>query len=130
MNSQMEKLKQLDAAEKEVANALFSADGYIKNPSGLSVCGAGHAFMELSKDKPSIKQMDLHTSNFVKQLQAIDTNLHKQISYLSQVSTGQAHEGSSYASQKIHHMAWHRMEHARLRLNELERLKNQHQNRQ
>jgi len=39
--------------------------------------------------------------------------------------TGQAHEGSSYAAQKTLQMAWHRSEHARSKVNELERTKNQ-----
>ena len=34
---------------------------------------------------------------------------------------GQLHEGSSYASQKVLQMAWHRLEHARSRVAELER---------
>jgi mediator of RNA polymerase II transcription subunit 11 len=37
---------------------------------------------------------------------------------------GQPHEGSGYASQKVLQMAWHRLEHARSRVNELERIKN------
>ena len=47
-----------------------------------------------------------------------------------QVSTGQPHEGSSYASQKVLQMAWHRLEHARSRVAELDRLKGQHSGRQ
>ena len=42
------------------------------------------------------------------------------------LSTGQPHEGSGYASQKVLQMAWHRLEHARSRVNELERIKNKH----
>merc|ERR1712059_239874 len=55
-----------------------------------------------------------------------DTGLTEHIKYLSQVSTGQPHEGSSYASQKVLQMAWHRLEHARSRVSELDRIKNQH----
>lgn len=40
--------------------------------------------------------------------------------------SGQPHEGSGYASQKVLQMAWHRLEHARSRVNELERIKNKH----
>lgn len=36
---------------------------------------------------------------------------------------GQPHEGSIYASQKVLQMAWHRLEHVRSRLNELEKNK-------
>lgn len=42
------------------------------------------------------------------------------------MSTGQPHEGSGYASQKVLQMAWHRLEHARSRVNELDRIKNKH----
>eukprot|EP00092_Neocalanus_flemingeri_P059813 GFUD01071618.1.p2 GENE.GFUD01071618.1~~GFUD01071618.1.p2 ORF type:complete len:120 (+),score=51.39 GFUD01071618.1:54-413(+) len=59
---------------------------------------AGMALSEVAKDKPSQKQ----------------------------VSTGQPHEGSSYASQKVLQMAWHRLEHARSRVSELDRIKTQH----
>ena len=38
---------------------------------------------------------------------------------------GQPHEGSSYAAQKDLQMAFHRLEHVRSRLNELERMKNE-----
>ena len=37
------------------------------------------------------------------------------------MSTGLPHEGSSYASQKVLQMAWHRLEHARSRVAELDR---------
>ena len=37
------------------------------------------------------------------------------------MSTGQPHEGSIYASQKVLQMAWHRLEHARSRVAELDR---------
>lgn len=42
------------------------------------------------------------------------------------LTAGQPHEGSGYASQKVLQMAWHRLEHARSRVNELERIKNKH----
>lgn len=45
---------------------------------------------------------------------------------ISLLNLGQPHEGSGYASQKVLQMAWHRLEHARSRVNELERLKNKH----
>ena len=40
------------------------------------------------------------------------------------MSSGQPHEGSGYASQKVLQMAWHRLEHVRSRINELDNLKN------
>lgn len=63
---------------------------------------------------------------FLKTLSAVENKLTDQINYLTQVSTGQPHEGSGYASQKVLQMAWHRLEHARSRVNELERYKIKH----
>jgi hypothetical protein len=40
--------------------------------------------------------------------------------------SGQPHEGSGYASQKVLQMAWHRLEHARSRVVELEKIKTKH----
>ena len=84
------------------------------------------ALTEVGKDKPSQKQVDLLVTQFMNSLQTIDTSLTENIKYLSQVSTGQPHEGSSYASQKVLQMAWHRLEHARSRVSELDRIKTQH----
>merc|ERR1712055_811659 len=97
--------------EKEVVNCLHTA---------------GMALSEVAKDKPSQKQVDLLVTQFMNSLQTIDTSLTEHIKYLSQVSTGQPHEGSSYASQKVLQMAWHRLEHARSRVSELDRIKSQH----
>ena len=46
-----------------------------------------------------------------------------QIKYLTQVSTGHPHEGSSYPAQKVLQCATHRLEHTKSRLNELDRLR-------
>ncbi|RWS26535.1 mediator of RNA polymerase II transcription subunit 11-like protein [Leptotrombidium deliense] len=111
MNVSTDRLRELDVIEKELQNALQSA---------------GVAIQELSKDKPTIKQVELHSNAFLKSLQTVENGISKQIMYLTQSSTGQAHEGSCYASQKVLNMAWHRLEHARLRLNDLERCRLQH----
>ena len=42
------------------------------------------------------------------------------------VTPGQPHEGSGYAAQKVLQMAWHRLEHVRSRITDLERIKNKH----
>jgi len=84
----------------------------------------GQALIELSKDKSSLKMSEQQTHQFLKTLNLVETKLTEQINYLTQVSTGQPHEGSGYASQKVLQMAWHRLEHARSRVNELERNKN------
>lgn len=86
----------------------------------------GQVFMELSKEKSSLKQAENHTQTFLKTLGAVESKLTDQINYLTQVSTGQPHEGSGYASQKVLQMAWHRLEHARSRVNELDRIRVKH----
>lgn len=115
------------------------------------ICWTGQACMELSKEKSSLKQAESQTHQFLKTLGQLESKLSEQINYLTQVSTGmctyltisfpnsfpslrrvsttifligQPHEGSGYASQKVLQMAWHRLEHARSRVNELERIKN------
>ncbi|KAB7506699.1 Mediator of RNA polymerase II transcription subunit 11 [Armadillidium nasatum] len=50
-------------------------------------------------------------------------NIEKDIASVLQYGR-QAHEGSSYNSQKILQMTWHRLEHIRSEVNELEKLKN------
>lgn len=82
--------------------------------------------MELSKEKSSLKQAENHTQTFLKTLGTVESKLTDQINYLTQVSTGQPHEGSGYASQKVLQMAWHRLEHARSRVNELDRIRLKH----
>src|SRR6266487_7147126 len=115
MSGPSEKLRKLESIERELASAMQSAST---------------ALTELSKEKPSMKQVESNASNFLKQLERVETEISQQIMYLTQVSTGQPHEGSSYASQKVLHMGWHRFEHARQRLNELERTKSKHQQQQ
>nr|CAG4638884.1 EOG090X0LXA [Cyclestheria hislopi] len=105
----VERLQALDNVEKEIASCIQSA---------------GQALMELSKDKPSMKQVESHTSQFLKTLNHVESKLSEHINYLTQVSTGQPHEGSAYGSQKMWKTAWHRLEHTRSRLQELENLKN------
>lgn len=60
---------------------------------------------------------------FLKSLGTVESKLTEQINYLTQVSTGQPHEGSGYASAKVLQMAWHRIQHARSRVHELEESK-------
>lgn len=107
MGAPTERLQQLDNIEKEIAGFLQSS---------------GQALTELAKEKPSMKAMENYTSNFLKALESVDSGLSRQIQYLTQVSTGQSHEGSSYASQKELQMALHRLEHAKSRVTEVERL--------
>lgn len=111
MSAPMERIQALDTIEKDLITCLHSA---------------GQVFVELSKEKSSLKQAENHTQTFIKALSSVETKLTDQINYLTQVSTGQPHEGSGYASQKVLQMAWHRLEHARSRVNELDRLRQKH----
>lgn len=62
----------------------------------------------------------------MKSLKLVESTLSEQINYLTQVSTGQPHEGSGYASAKVLQMAWHRIHHVRSRVRELEESKQKH----
>lgn len=48
----------------------------------------GQALTELSKDKPANKQVEAHVAQFRQTLTNVETELAKQINYLTQVSTG------------------------------------------
>lgn len=48
----------------------------------------GQALTELSKDKPANKQVEAHVTQFRQTLTNVETELAKQINYLTQVSTG------------------------------------------
>ncbi|CAB3360078.1 Hypothetical predicted protein [Cloeon dipterum] len=107
----MDRLQVLSQIENDVISCMQSA---------------GQALMELSKEKSSVKQAETQTQQFLKTLNSLESKLSDQISYLTQVSTGQPHEGSGYASAKVLQMAWHRLEHVRSRINNLEKIKNKH----
>ncbi|XP_013115270.1 mediator of RNA polymerase II transcription subunit 11 [Stomoxys calcitrans] len=104
----LEKIHVLDDIEKEIILCLQSA---------------GQALQELSKEKSSQKNAETQTAQFLKSLQNVEMKLSEQINYLTQVSTGQPHEGSGYASAKVLQMAWHRISHVRSRVRELEETK-------
>ncbi|KAJ6647421.1 Mediator of RNA polymerase II transcription subunit 11 [Pseudolycoriella hygida] len=107
-HSPLEKIQALDSIEKEIILCLQSA---------------GQSLLELSKEKSSQKAAENHTQQFLKSLSAIEGKLSDQINYLTQVSTGQPHEGSGYSSACALQMAWHRIHHARSRVRELEESK-------
>lgn len=115
MANQLEKIQALEAIEKEII---------------LCIQSAGNALQELSKEKPSQKNAENHTNQFLKSLNSIENKLSDQISYLIQVSTTSAHEGSGYASAKILQMAWHRMHNVRHCIKELEEAGNRHAKKQ
>ncbi|KAI1293702.1 Mediator of RNA polymerase II transcription subunit 11 [Halotydeus destructor] len=111
MSSSNDRLKQLESIEVDLAKGIQSA---------------GQAIQELSKDKPSMKQVETHSTTFLKTLERVEGSIGKQIQYLNQVSTGQAHEGSAYASQKVLNMAWHRLQHSKTQIHELDTMKLRH----
>lgn len=85
----------------------------------LSFYFTGRALAELAKEKPSEKTMNSSVKSFTRTLEGVESNLTKQINYLSQVASGQPHEGSSYSAQKDAQMAIHRLENAKVKLLEL-----------
>lgn len=87
---------------------------------------SGQSLQELGKEKTSQKAVENNTQQFLKSLNIIESKLSEQINYLTQVSTGQPHEGSGYASAKVLQMAWHRIQHARSRVRELDESKNKY----
>lgn len=95
-------------------------------PHKITIFFAGQSLQELGKEKTSQKAVENHTQQFLKSLNIIETKLSEQINYLTQVSTGQPHEGSGYASAKVLQMAWHRIQHARSRVRELDDSKNKY----
>ncbi|XP_073941806.1 mediator complex subunit 11 [Choristoneura fumiferana] len=111
MAGPMERIQVLDDIEKDIITCLQCA---------------AQALLELGKEKSSQKQAETNTSQFLRTLSQVESKLSDQINYLTQVSTGQPHEGSGYASQKVLQMAWHRLEHVRSWVNELDRLKASH----
>ncbi|XP_046864344.1 mediator of RNA polymerase II transcription subunit 11-like [Xenia sp. Carnegie-2017] len=66
----------------------------------LVVSNAGHALKEISKEIPSEETFKTYTQQFLNSLQSIEKGLQEQITYLSEVATGQPHEGSIYAAEK------------------------------
>jgi len=102
----LKRLQQLETIERDIASALHSAS---------------QALTELSREKPSAKQVENHTNHYLKTLESVENGLAKHIAELTQVSTSAPHEGSSYAAQKDLQMALHRLEHVRSHLGEMER---------
>lgn len=129
----LDKIVVLDSIEKEIISCLQSAGKTYKLYFSVQIFMffpsppyTGQALQELGKDKSSLKNVESHTSQFVKSLKLVESTLSEQINYLTQVSTGQPHEGSGYASAKVLQMAWHRIHHVRSRVRELEESKQKH----
>lgn len=127
----LEKIHVLDEIEKEIILVIQSAGKqnillllflitFITTPL---LTFLGQTLQELSKEKSSQKSAETQAQQFLKTLSSVESKLSDQINYLTQVSTGQPHEGSGYASAKVLQMAWHRISHVRSRVRELEETK-------
>ncbi|XP_067942361.1 mediator of RNA polymerase II transcription subunit 11-like [Watersipora subatra] len=104
----VERLHNLEKIEHDISSALEYAS-----------LAAG----EYSKDKPNNKTAEGHAHAFLKTVNSIESNLLKQINYLSQVSTTHPHTGSSYGAQKDWQLSVQRTDHVASRLEELEKLR-------
>ncbi|XP_061447064.1 mediator of RNA polymerase II transcription subunit 11 [Rhineura floridana] len=101
-----ERLRLLEELEREIGTALQSA---------------GTVILELSKEKPNERLLERQASQFVASVQKVESELSAQIRYLTQVATGQPHEGSSYSARKDCQMALKRIDYARVKLGEVSR---------
>uniref|UniRef100_A0A3B4GIN3 Mediator of RNA polymerase II transcription subunit 11 n=1 Tax=Pundamilia nyererei TaxID=303518 RepID=A0A3B4GIN3_9CICH len=77
--------------------------------------------LELSKDKHNASFMDRQLIQFQNSVSRVENELSGQIRYLTQVATGQPHEGSTYSARKDCQMALNRAEYAKVKLGELGR---------
>ncbi|XP_074167803.1 mediator of RNA polymerase II transcription subunit 11 isoform X1 [Sminthopsis crassicaudata] len=102
-----ERLRALEDIEREIGTILQSA--------------VGNVILELSKEKANERLLDRQAAAFTSSVQHVEAELSAQIRYLTQVATGQPHEGSSYSSRKDCQMALKRVDYARLKLSELAR---------
>ncbi|XP_037537651.1 mediator of RNA polymerase II transcription subunit 11 [Nematolebias whitei] len=81
----------------------------------------GNIVLELSKDKHNGSLLDRQLVQFQTSINRIESELSAQIRYLTQVATGQPHEGSTYSARKDCQMALNRAEYAKVKLGELGR---------
>uniref|UniRef100_A0A452FP04 Mediator of RNA polymerase II transcription subunit 11 n=1 Tax=Capra hircus TaxID=9925 RepID=A0A452FP04_CAPHI len=72
-------------------------------------------------EKTNERLLDRQAAAFTASVQHVEAELSAQIRYLTQVATGQPHEGSSYSSRKDCQMALKRVDYARLKLSEVAR---------
>ncbi|XP_009303543.2 mediator of RNA polymerase II transcription subunit 11 isoform X1 [Danio rerio] len=101
-----DRLRALEDVEKEIALVLQSA---------------GTIVLELSKEKANASLLDRQLNQFQTSINRVESELSSQIRYLTQVATGQPHEGSTYSARKDCQMALNRAEYARVKLGELGR---------
>ncbi|KAK2900316.1 mediator of RNA polymerase II transcription subunit 11 [Channa argus] len=101
-----ERLRALEEVEKEIGTILQCA---------------GNIVLELSKDKHNASLLDRQLVQFQGSVNRVESELSAQIRYLTQVATGQPHEGSTYSARKDCQMALNRAEYTKVKLGELGR---------
>ncbi|XP_027894392.1 mediator of RNA polymerase II transcription subunit 11 [Xiphophorus couchianus] len=101
-----ERLRVLEEVEKDIAVVLQCA---------------GNIVLELSKDKHNASHLDRQLVQFQTSISRVENELGAQIRYLTQVATGQPHEGSTYSTRKDCQMSLNRAEYAKVKLGELGR---------
>ncbi|XP_020607398.1 mediator of RNA polymerase II transcription subunit 11-like [Orbicella faveolata] len=85
MSQSGDRLKQLEEIEKDIVKVIRSA---------------GETLEELAKEAPSEDRINSTATRFLKSLEGVEKGLSEQIGYLTQVATGQPHEGSTYGAEK------------------------------
>lgn len=85
MSQSGDRLKQLEEIEKDIVKVIRSA---------------GETLEELSKEAPLEDRINSTATKFLKSLEGVEKGLTEQIGYLTQVATGQPHEGSTYGAEK------------------------------
>ncbi|CAK9297131.1 unnamed protein product [Gordionus sp. m RMFG-2023] len=96
----LENINKLEEVEKQIAQIL-QYSGLLLN--------------EMSKEKSVAKQVENLNNQFTKEIEKVYIELLSNINYLVEISSGQQHEGSSYA----------RMKSLQLSLNSLDIIQNQ-----
>ncbi|XP_065765823.1 mediator of RNA polymerase II transcription subunit 11 isoform X1 [Muntiacus reevesi] len=109
-----ERLRALEDIEREIGAILQNAGSRYDDERGTVI-------LELSKEKTNERLLDRQAAAFTASVQHVEAELSAQIRYLTQVATGQPHEGSSYSSRKDCQMALKRVDYARLKLSEVAR---------
>nr|KAF6457431.1 mediator complex subunit 11 [Rousettus aegyptiacus] len=116
-----ERLRALEDIEREIGAILQNAgSGYDDREAGR-VRQTRTVILELSKEKTNERLLDRQAAAFTASVQHVEAELSAQIRYLTQVATGQPHEGSSYSSRKDCQMALKRVDYARLKLSDVAR---------
>ncbi|XP_049632047.1 LOW QUALITY PROTEIN: mediator of RNA polymerase II transcription subunit 11 [Suncus etruscus] len=104
-----ERLRVLEDIEREIGAILQNAGSETDRD------------LELSKEKTNERLLDRQAAAFMASVQHVEAELSSQIRYLTQVATGQPHEGSSYSSRKDCQMALKRVDYACLKLSDVAR---------